>query len=192
MQPLLFDSTGAVILLALSTALGAYIRGVYASAADSYDKTAVADTWHGVLWPRDATYTERRLRNLQRVMSHLQAITWAMFAFVFLASLRLIASGLNNDACGALSAKWFGSVVHILCPAAQSRSNLALADLALGVGLALAFIGSFFAHWVGSRAEKKVRRQAHDEYERKRKAKLHEQSKQPDPIAKPSRESASS
>ena len=168
-QPLLFDATGAVVLLALSTALGAYMRGVHASAAEAYDRTATEDSWHKILWPRGQEYTEERLRNLQRVMTHLQIISGVMFVFALIAALRLAASALNNDTCTFLSAHGF-VWLHIsdICAVAQSRTNLAVADFLLTSCLVLAYIGSFVAHLVGSRAEKKARKNAYKAYNRNR------------------------
>ena len=87
------DGTAGITMLGFSIALGAYLRGVYASTIGSYDKMITEE--QKVLWPLSGEYTQKQIQNLKNVGNKLVIVTGIAFTFMFLVLARVIASTIN-------------------------------------------------------------------------------------------------
>src|ERR1700743_129130 len=138
LSPILNGAAGFV-LLSFSIALGAYVRAVYASSTETYDKTITGQL--EPLWKVGAVYTTDRLANLQDVQKNLLTVTKVMFVFVFLVSLRMIVFALNATSLESLR---------------TPNNVLAWADLFLVLYLAVALLVSYHYHLKGSEKEREL------------------------------------
>lgn len=126
------------ILLTLAVGLGAYIRQVYLTAGEIYDKV---ESGQEPLWPRGATYTEGRLRNLLFVQAALRWVTTMMFIFIAASSFRLVLFAAN-------------AIDPIV-----SDENLKIYDLVLIGYLTVAFLFMWVTHWWSSANEREYHEQ---------------------------------
>jgi hypothetical protein len=134
MQPILNGAPG-FILLAISFAIGAYIRQVYVAASDIYDKIIGKEL---KLWPRELDFTISREHNLQFVLWALKSITHAMFFFIMMVSARLLATAAKP----VIGVNW------------PTDDCLHRVDLFLVAYLTAAFALMWLTHTVGSWKER--------------------------------------
>ena|SRR2546425_11178337 len=116
------------ILLAIVVALGAYLRTVAGAADETYEKTKAS-------WPPGQPYTEDRLKNLDNVYTQLKNLTWHIFVFTVVLTVRL-----------ALSAVW-------VIPGVRSKTfdwMLYVWDLLTMIALIVGFVLMWYTHLVTS------------------------------------------
>jgi hypothetical protein len=154
MPPILNGPPGFV-LLALAAGLGAYIRQVYVSASETYDKLNSGELKR--LWPLDEQYTKERLYNLIYVQDNLIRVTKLMFFFIIVLSLRLVAYAIS-----AFPADTAGILNDIRIPDAA----LYYWDLGLLVYLAIAFSLMWWTHHQGSKKERQYHKAMWTAFER--------------------------
>lgn len=130
----ILDGVSGFVLLTLSVGIGAYVRQVYVEATKIYDDVNSGELRR--LWPLDKEYTQKRLKNLRYVQKWLRIATSVMFAFMALASARLIASAIN-------------AIVPIIPDIA-----LRVSDLLLVVVITSALLMMWRTHHVGSKKER--------------------------------------
>lgn len=144
----ILDGVSGFVLLTLSVGIGAYIRQVYVGATELYDE--INSGQREQLWPLDRCYTQKRLKNLLYVQKWLRRVTVLMFAFMTLASARLIASAVN--------------AISPLIPDFWLR----LYDLFLVVYITTGLLMMWRTHHVGSRRERRYLKQMRTALEEKR------------------------
>jgi hypothetical protein len=135
-QQVLLSGAPGFVLLAISFAIGAYIRQVYVAASEVYDKIIGGDL---KLWPRTESFTEDRLKNIEFVRFALRWITHGMFLFILLVSVRLLLLAVKP----VMKSHWFtDGLFHRV-------------DLFLMGYLTIAFALMWITHAVGSWKELK-------------------------------------
>jgi hypothetical protein len=87
-QPPIFSGPPGFALLTLVAGLGAYLPLVQAAARERYSKIGVGELTD---WPLDASYTKKRLANLEKLQTNLEYATNFIFVFILAVALRLVA-----------------------------------------------------------------------------------------------------